>query len=102
MIACACTSIVFTRLPLMTVCLRWPPAWGAADAVLVAPQPWNTMESPFLPVFFVFILSSPLFDDGMVDDDADIVNLAIRRDVGGAGRAGGSGTAAIVDSARLN
>src|SRR5215210_9263608 len=57
MIACACTSIVFTRLPLITVCLRWPPALGAADASLVALQPWNTIESPLLPVFLLLIYS---------------------------------------------
>jgi hypothetical protein len=39
---------------LMTVCLRWPPACGAADA-LVALQPWNTMECPLLPVLLVLI-----------------------------------------------
>src|SRR4051812_40628819 len=55
MIACACTSMVFTRLPLITVCLRWPPARGAADTSLVALQPWNTMEFPLLPVFLVLI-----------------------------------------------
>src|SRR5215210_3381181 len=54
MMACACTSIVLTRLPLITVCLRWPPACGAA-ASLVALQPWNTIESALPPVFLVFI-----------------------------------------------